>query len=245
MIGIITEQKYTNLELINLKKQGCIVNYTLIPPFYSNYNTELEKANNTLISKASGIIFRITTFYAGTKDAIERALYFKKPIRIYYDNKIYDLKTIEDWRNSTGYKSQYDSSTCENYKHPLLQIYEAQRAEYYEKLKQLKAKEYYEEASAGIQDTLEDVTKLVQTFAYEYDIDVDYNDTASICLAYKSIKYYLDNNIEYTNPVNSTEDNWCFSLDDEESFGNQTYLEDALYTDGIYADITGKVARHK
>lgn len=82
MIAIISEYKYTNEELKKLREQKAVVNYTLLPQFYQSYAMEIAKINYTLIRRMNGIIFRLSDYYAGTKDAIEYALYLKKPVKI-------------------------------------------------------------------------------------------------------------------------------------------------------------------
>ena len=74
----------------------------------------------------------------------------------------------------------------------------------------------------------EDLDIILSNFAKLYDIDVDYDSLESKLLAYASIKYYLDNNIEYSRDI-------LGHMPDEDpifeciSFGDETYLEDMIY----------------
>lgn len=220
-IAIITEIPYEQTQLKKLTDQGVVVNYTLLPEYYNSYAEEINKINNALVWKAKGIIFKIGTFYAGTKEAIEKALYYKKPIKIIFEDKEYKLNTLEEWKSTTGYGRQ-----AKTFKHPLLQIYEDQRREYFDKQKQKRIEYQTQQATQGVTLPEEEVKRFVEQFHYLYDIEVDFNDTASVYLAYKSIQFYVDNDIEYANPPQSTEDEFPFEII---SFGDLTYMEDFIY----------------
>ena len=219
MIAIISEYKYNKNELEKLRQQGCVVNYTLMPQFYNDYNTELTKINNRLIYKASALIFRIENFYSGTKEAIEKALYYKKKCKIFYKDEVYTLSTIDEWKYTAGY-----GKDSETYKHKLLQIYEAQRAEFYENKRIQKERARYEICTEGIDVSEEEVYRLVNTFKHLYDIQVDMECKRDVYLAYKSIAYYLANDIEYSNEPQG--EDFPYEII---SFGDPTYMEDYIY----------------
>ena len=221
MVGIISEYKYSNEELIKLRKQGCVVNYTLMPQTYANYSEELTKINNRLIARSSALIFRIETFFSGTKEAIERALYFKKKCKIIYEGKEYILQTLDDWKVTTGY-----GSNAVTYKHILLQTYEDQRRNYFEQQQAKKLAAQYDIALEGVEESEEEVYRLVNQFKHLYDIQVDMDSKREVYLAYKSIAYYLEHDIEYSNEPTSTDDEFPFEI---VSFGNLDYLEDYIY----------------
>jgi len=223
MIGIISETRYEKETLENLRKQGCVVNYTLIPQFYNEYNAELNKINNLLIAKSTALIFRIETFYAGTKEALERALFFKKKCKVLYKDKTYILNTLDDWKCTTGYGSHTETK-----KHPLLQIYEEQRSEFYDKQALQKAKQRYERATEGVNISEEEVYRLVNAYKVLYDIDVDMDDKAAVYLAYQSIQYYLNNDIEYSNEPQG--EDFPYEII---SFGDATYMEDYIYQNKV------------
>lgn len=224
MIAIISEYKYNKNELEKLRQQGCVVNYTLMPQFYNDYNTELTKINNRLIYKASALIFRIETFYSGTKDAIEKALYYKKKCKIIYQNETYVLNNLSEWKYSYGY-----GKDAHTFKHKLLQIYEAQRSAYYEnksntKEEKQKRQDRYEFCTEGVTESEEEVYRLVNTFKHLYDIQVDMECKQDVYLAYKSIAYYLENDIEYSNEPQG--EDFPYEII---SFGDPTYMEDYIY----------------
>lgn len=219
MIAIISEYKYSKNELEKLRQQGCVVNYTLMPQFYNDYNTELTKINNRLIYKASALIFRIENFYSGTKEAIEKALYYKKKCKIIYQDQTYVLTDITEWKHSYGY-----GKDAHTFKHKLLQIYEAQRSEFYENKKLQKAKERYELCTEGVNVSEEEVYRLVNTFKHLYDIQVDMECKQDVYMAYKSIAFYLENDIEYSNEPQG--EDFPYEII---SFGDPTYMEDYIY----------------
>lgn len=223
MIGVISEKRYDINELTNLRRQGCVVNYTLVPQYYQDYNAELTKANNALIYRASALIFRIETFFAGTKEALERALYYKKPCKVIYQDKTYVLNTLDDWRYSRGY-----GKDAIHYKHPLLQEYEAQRKDYFEFHDRIVAKEQYELAVADVKESEEEVYRLVNNFKHLYDIDVNMDNKREVYLAYKSISFYLENDIEYSNEPQGEE--FPYEI---VSFGDPVYLEDYIYKNKV------------
>ena len=227
MIGIISEYKYSNEELIKLRKQGCVVNYTLLPQYYADYSAEISRINNALISKCNALIFRIETFYVGTKESIEKALYYKKPCKIYYDGKDYMLNTLDEWRLTTGYGTNSTS-----YKHPLLQAYEGQRTEYFEAKRARVLTERFRIATEGITIDETEVYNIVNQFKYLYDIQVDMESKQDVYMSYRSISYYLDNNIEYSNEPQSTEEEFPFEII---SFGDPCYLEDYIYKNKVIA----------
>ena len=223
MIGVISEKRYSQEELANLRRQGCVVNYTLMPQYYQNYSTELNKVNNQLIRKAKGLIFRIETFYTGTKEALERALYFKKPCKVIYHDKVYNLSTLDDWKYTRGY-----GKDVEVFKHILLQEYENQRHEYFEIHEKIKAREQYELATADVEVSEEEVYRLVNAFKHLYDIDVNLDNKQEVYMAYKSISYYLEHDIEYSNEPQG--EDFPYEI---VSFGDPTYMEDYIYKNKV------------
>ena len=250
MIAIISEYKYTNEELKKLREQKAVVNYTLLPQFYQSYATEIAKINYTLIRRMNGVIFRLSDYYAGTKDAIEYALYLKKPVKIITPEGVtYKLDTQEEWKCS--YR---DTNNCNvSIKHAVLLQFEQRRSEYYNKVNAIKAKDIYNRAVEGIEETKEEIERFVRTFAPQYKMDVDYSNWVELCNTYKSIKFYYDNNIPYdldrneifTRGATDPDDTPYFTSSmfdmsvnyydsfEEESYGDETLLEDMIYKGGV------------
>lgn len=248
MIGIISEYKYSQEELKNLKGKA-VVNYTLLPQFYQSYADEINRINYYLIRKLPGVIFRIEEYYSGTKAAIEYALYLKKPVKIITpDGTVYKLQTKEEWKQTYHEDGKYKYS-----KHVVLMEFEQHRSEYYEKVNLIKAKETYERAVDGIEETKEEIERFVRAFAPQYKIQVDYSNWAELCTAYKSLKFYYDNNIPYdldrseiyTRGAIEPDETPYFTASmfdmsvqdydhyEEESYGDLNYLEDMIYKGGI------------
>lgn len=245
MIAVISEYRYPQPEIKKLQEQKAVVNYTLLPNFYQSYATEIARINYTLIKKSTGVIFRLQDYYAGTKDAIEYALYLKRPVKIITpEGETYKLDTKEEWKYS--YKDTNNRNVTT--KHQVLLAFEEKRSSYYEAINLSKAKESYERAVDGIQESQEEIERFVRALAPQYKVEVNYADWAELCQAYKSIKFYYDNNIPYdlttieiyksvitpdeseyfteemfyTTPIN-------YDSYEEESFGNETLLEDTIY----------------
>lgn len=249
MIAVISEYKYSINELKKLKEQKAIVNYTLLPQFYQSYATEIAKINYTLIRRMNGVVFRLSKYYSGTKDAIEYALYLKKPIKIITsDGAVYKLQTKEEWKQTYRENGKYKSL-----KHIVLMEFEQHRSEYYEKVNLIKAKETYERAVYGIKETKEEIERFVRALAPQYKVEVDYNNWVELYNAYRSIKFYYDNNIPYelyknevfirgaidpddTEFFNSSMfdmSNNFYAVFEEELYGDQTLLEDMIYKGGV------------
>ncbi|NCC99826.1 MAG: hypothetical protein EOL95_09050 [Bacteroidia bacterium] len=249
MIAVISEYRYSKEELNTLAKQKAIVNYTLLPQFYQSYAQEIAKINYTLIRRMNGIVFRLSDYYAGTKDAIEYALYLKKPIKIITpQGEVYKLHTKEEWKQTYHENGKYKSL-----KHTVLIEFEQHRSDYYEKVNLIKAKEVYERSVEGIEETKEEIERFVRALAPQYKIDVDYNSWVELCNAYRSIKFYYDSNIPYELDKNEVftrgaidpEDTPYFTASmfdmsnnfndsfEEELYGDQTLLEDMIYKGGV------------
>lgn len=246
MIAIISEVKYTEDELNKLTKQGCIVNYTMIPQYYNSYSAELSRINSMLIYKAAGIIVKIDKFYASTKEAIEQALLKKKTVRIILPDAEYILHKFEDWKNSEGYGKDATS-----FKHPVLKLFEEQRREYFEVSKAVKKLETFKEYLDNLPEDGRQVEAFVRTFAplYKLTDQVDYSDYGTVARAYKTINYYMDNNIPYDldtaeifNGAITPEESGIFTsdmfqlnypyespVDEIESFGDLNYMDDYVY----------------
>ena len=78
--------------------------------------------------------------------------------------------------------------------------------------------------------TLNEVYNIVNQFKYLYDIQVDMESKQDVYMAYRSIAYYLEHNIEYSNEPQSTEEEFPFEII---SFGDPCYLEDYIYKNKV------------
>lgn len=249
MIAIISEYKYSKNELRKLQEQKAVINYTLLPQFYQSYAEEIQRINYQLIRKMNGIIFRLEEYYSGTKEAIEYALYLKKPIKIITpEGQEFKLQIQEDWKKS--YKLNRKTMTT---KHPVLAEFDQKRSDYYEIKNAIKKEMSYKKATEDITETKEEIERFVRAFAPQYKIDIDYRDWVEVCTAYKSLKFYYDNCIPYDFDHNEiytrgviepeytpffTKEMFDYSQVDyevfeEESIGNETLLEDMIYKGGV------------
>jgi len=250
MIAIISEYRYSVPELRKLQEQKAVINYTLLPQFYQSYAEEITRINYSIIRRTEGVVFRLEDYYAGTKEAIEYALYLKKPVKIITpEGKTYKLCTKEEWKHS--YKEPNKRNVT--IKHQVLIDFEEKRNAYYEVVNTAKLTDKYNKATEGITDTKEEIERFVKAFAPQYKVDVNYSDWPDVCLAYKSLKFYYDNNLPYELDYNemysrgsiTPEDTLYFTAEmfedtspdydsyEEELFGNETLLEDMIYKGGV------------
>ena len=210
---VISEYKLTQEQIKEYRNKGYEV--------YYGY----EKPN---IKSGESVGFLVSTLFNTTMDTINTLLHrkIKSKITIKYGDKIYNISTPDEWQ-----KKWYEAKDHKWYKytHPILEEYYSKRTEYFEQQKLDKEKikmktvlEYFN------QEIPEDLDIILNNFAKLYDIDVDYESLRSKLLAYASIKYYLDNDIEYSRDIlgHSPDEEPIFECI---SFGDETYLEDMLY----------------
>ena len=181
---------------------------------------------NPVIKPGESVGFLLDTMYSSTIDLINSLLHrkIKSKISIKYQNKTYHISIPEDWE----YKYMENNKHIK-VQHPILQEYYLKRSEYFEKVNLTKAKNHMNYILDYFnQEIPEDLDTLLHTFAPLYDIQVDYDSLESKLLAYASIKYYLDNDIEYSRDILGREPGEE-SMFDCVSFGDETYLEDVIY----------------
>lgn len=208
---VISEYKLSQEEIKEYRNKGYEV--------YYGYENPKVKTGESV-----GIL--LDTMYSSTIDLINALLHrkVKSKITIKYKDKTYKIQTPEEWE--TKY---YEDHRWFRQQHPILQEYYEKRAEYFEQKKLESATthmnyvlEYFN------QEIPEDLDIILNNFAPLYDIQIDYESLESKLLAYASIKYYLDNDIEYSRDVlgrNPDEE----SMFECVSFGDETYLEDMIY----------------
>ena len=182
------------------------------------------------LGESVGIL--LDTLYASSIDLINGLVHrkTKSKITVKYKGINYHIESPDDWE----YK-YYDDQLHKWIKkqHPILQEYYSKRSEYFEKQNQIKAKNKTERVLDYFNNEIpEDLDAILETFTKLYDIQVDYESLESKLLAYASIQYYLENDIEYSRDVigNSPDEEPVF---DCVTFGDETYLEDTLYSEGV------------
>ena len=171
--------------------------------------------------EAVGIYLR--EIYPSTVDLIESLLYFKHPLTLKYEDTQYKLNTLEDWK--VTYQDPEDQIKTKTDRHPILQIYLNNRKEYNENKHAKKLKEQYNIIFENFKLPDEnEIDSFLQDLAPLYEVDVDYSDNLSKYRAYIQIKYYLEHDFEYSRPANA-----AFIM----PIGNETYLEDLIYKEGV------------
>lgn len=171
--------------------------------------------------EAVGIYLR--EIYPSTVDLIESLLYFKHPLTLKYEDTQYKLNTLEDWK--VTYQDPEDQIKTKTDRHPILQIYLNNRKEYNENKQAKKLKEQYNIIFENFKLPDEnEIDSFLQDLAPLYEVDVDYSDNLSKYRAYIQIKYYLEHDFEYSRPANA-----AFIM----PIGNETYLEDLIYKEGV------------
>lgn len=184
----------------------------------------------------------LDTLYKPTIDLIERLLYFKHKVTLKFEDQVYKLHSLDEWKYT--YQSDKDTLHTASYKHPILIEYQRRKKEYFEHREIKILEDQYAVIYEDYVDIPDDqeLESFVRTFAYLYQVDVNYKDRLDLIRAYYQLKYYLDNDIPYSNEPHA------ISIDEEpmfnssqfkspeyqdeisvESFGNETYLEDYIY----------------
>jgi len=208
---VISEYKLSQEQIKEYRNKGYEV--------YYGYEKPVVKAGESV-----GIL--LDTMYASTIDLINNLLHrkTKSKITIKYEDKTYTISTPMEWE----YK-YYENHRWYKVQHPILQEYYLKRSAYFEHKTLVKSKEHMNYILEFFnQEIPEDLDVILNNFAPLYDIQVDYESLESKLLAYASIKFYLDNDIEYSRDIlgHSPDEEPVFEC---VSFGNETYLEDMIY----------------
>ena len=222
LIAIVCEGRpYTEEQILNLRAQGCEVNYTLMPQYYSNYAQELVKVTNSLIARSQAVIFKLDKCYASTEKQIRFALHRGKQVKVMCDNKEWILKAIEDLEP----QEQKDSRKYKAF-HPVSRLFHQARQEYRANMieqEKIEAHRYIRDYIP--EDVTEEQVKLtVSQYRIPYDLQVDMDNLVEVYNAYRSISEYIRLGIE---PCNETEDM-------VEYFGDINMMEE-LYYKGVLA----------
>ena len=208
---VISEYKLTQEQIKEYRDKGYEVYYGYEEPY---------------IKKGESVGFLLDTMYKSTIDLITDLVHrkVKSKITIKYKDKVYNIQTYTDWQ----YK-YYDNHRWYTVQHPILDEYYAKRDEYYEQKSRAQAKKQTDYVLDYFNDEIpQDLDAMLEDFAGLYDIQIDYSSLRSKLLAYASIKYYLDNDIEYSKDIMG-KDPKEEAMFECISFGNETYLEDYIY----------------
>jgi len=210
---VISEYQLTQDEIKNYRNKGYEV--------YYGYE-------NPIIKPGESVGFLLDTMYTTTIDLITGLLHrkTKSKISIKYKDKTYSVSTPDEWEYK--YYSDKDRKWKRNI-HPILEEYYLKRSEYFERQEQIKKSNHMNAILDYYDNKIpEDLDNILNTFARLYEVPVDYESLESKLRAYASIKYYLDNDIEYSRDILGTPVNEE-PMFETISFGNETYLEDMIY----------------
>lgn len=213
---VISEYKLKPIQIETYKNKGYEVYYG-----YEDYH----------IRNGESVGFLLDTLYKSTIDTITKLLYrkVKSKITILYKGKTYNLRDLTDWTYSYTDLNTKRRVTVD---HDVLLDYKTKRAEYFEEVEQNRKEKPIRMLLAYTEDKIpEDLDKIIETYAPLYDIQISHDSNYEMedkLRAYQSIKWYLDNDIEYSRDVLGylpTEE----KMFDTISFGNEGYLEDYVY----------------
>ena len=225
---VLSEYKLTQEEIKTYHDKGYRVAYIYQSP---------------VIAPKESVGFLLETLYTSTINLIETLLFKGHRVTLKFEDKTYTLNHLDEWKYT--YQSDSDQLKQKTYKHYVYQIYLDKRNEYFERKKASKLKEQYQIIYENFNNDLPNDIELdlfIKTFAYLYQVDVDYSDRLSKLIIYHQLKYYLEHDIPYVNEPHSIdiEDEPMFKPSmfkippyeepiEEISFGNLNYFEDFIY----------------
>ena len=207
---VISEYKLTQEQIKQYRDKGYEV--------YYGYE-------NPSIKPGESVGFLLDTMYKSTIDTIEKLLHrkTKSNITIKYENKTYNISVPNEWSHK-----YYEDNHWVTIEHPILSIYKEKRSDYFEQKQIAKDKDTTNYVLNYFHNEVpKDLDTILNNFSRLYEVTYEDNLQSKL-LAYASIKYYLENDIEYSKDVMG------FNPDEEPmfeciSFGDETYLEDMIY----------------
>lgn len=200
------------------------------------------------LKPGEAIIFELSVLYKSTIDLIDRILYNndlsyqftlhtfdkdgnpitqirkhrsdKHNLTLKYGDKVYKLNKMDEWKYT--YQSDVDVNRVKTYRHPILQVFEDQRAEYFDKERQVQAIKDYNIAIETLDNVPNDleIDTLLDTYGKYYGIYVPDSEPVLKLKMYQQLKYYLEHNIEPDYIPDETQ---------ELSVGDNQMLEDFIY----------------
>jgi len=241
---IISERKFTQEEIQKYLAKG----YRL---------AESDGKNFPVVHRGEAVKFILNPkkMYSINIQNISTLLYTKKSkhhVTIEFEGKTYHLDNPEEWKKT--YQDEHDQLRQVTEYHPVYERYREKCREYFEQEEVKTIAQQFDALDKYIDINMDEaeLVPFVRAFAHLYDIEVDYNNKLSLLKAYSSIKYYMDNNLDYLNEVHSIaiEDEPMFSPEmfdlsktsSEEQVeilpvGNETLFEDLMYKTTTTASI--------
>ena len=207
---VISEYKLTQEQIKQYRDKGYEV-------YYGYENPSIRPGESV------GIL--LDTMYTSTINLIENLLHrkTKSNITLKYKDKTYNISVPAEWSHK-----YYEDNHWITIEHPILTMYKEKRTEYFEQKQIEKDKENTNYVLNYFHNQIpEDLDVILNNFSRLYEVTYEDNLQSKL-LAYASIKYYLENDIEYSKDIMGVNP-------DEEpvfeciSFGDETYLEDMIY----------------
>ena len=211
---VVSEKKLDRQKIEEYRKK----NYRIV---YANWRQNEEP----VVKLGEPVGFILDSFEPRTIKFMEKLVFRKtrSNITAKIDNKVYRVDK-ENWKST-----YYNDKTRKWYsiKNPVLEIYDEQQ-----KIRKLNKDDWKKRKLTEQYEIPDDLDILLHTFARLYEVDYTEEDTLSKLRAYQQIKYYLDNNFEYSRDILGqlpTEEKMFECI----AFGNETYLEDISYKETV------------
>lgn len=207
---VISEYKLTQEQIKQYRDKGYEV-------YYGYENPSIKPGESV------GIL--LDTMYTSTINLIENLLHrkTKSNITLKYKDKTYNISVPNEWTHK-----YYEDNHWITIEHPILTMYKEKRADYFEQKQIEKDKENTEYVLEYFHNVLpQDLDVILDNFSKLYEVTYEDNLQSKL-LAYASIKYYLENDIEYSKDImgcNPDEEPMFECI----SFGDESYLEDMIY----------------
>ena len=212
---VVSERKLDRQKIEEYRKK----NYRIV---YANWKQNEEP----VVKLGEPVGFIMDTFKPQTVKFMEKLVYRKtRSIITAKINEEVIRVDKENWKST-----HYDDKTRRWYsvKNKVLEIYDEQQKIRKQNREDWKKRKRTEELG----EIPEDLDRLLSSFAKLYEVDYIPEDTESKLRAYQQIKYYLDNDFEYSRDL-------LGQLPTEElmfeciAFGDETYLEDISYKENV------------
>lgn len=180
---------------------------------------------NPSIKPGESVGILLDTMYTSTINLIENLLHrkTKSNITLKYKDKTYNISVPDEWSHKF-----YEDNHWVTVEHPILTIYKEKREDYFTQKQIEKDKESTDYVLNYFHNQIpQDLDVILDNFSRLYEVTYEDNLQSKL-LAYASIKYYLENDIEYSRDImgcNPDEETMFECI----SFGDETYLEDMIY----------------
>jgi hypothetical protein len=227
---IISEYTITQEQIESYEKKNIRFAY--------GYEFFLDDYQTPYIGNKESVGFLLKDLYKSTIDLIERLLYFKHKVTLKYDDKVDILYSLDDWKSTV--QSSKDALHTTTKTHAIYQAYLDKRREYLEDKRVERIRKHNEFVLQELGTDYDEA--FLDTFRFRYQIEYDPESVVEKAQAYTQIKFYIDNNIEYSTPApvidyedtpfrTMVDTSYLTTVEepDVESYGNENFLEDVVY----------------